>query len=481
MKIVIYSSLIIPLYFQGCKEPKVEVEQPNVLFISVDDLLPVLGCYGDSTIISPNIDRLASNGVMFTNAHCQSAICGPSRSSFMTGLRPDELKVWSNRLHFRDNLPDVVTLPQLFKNNGYSAREIGKIYHDPASHKDPVSWSGPSYYHVTQNLPFHKYALPENYDHSNGWKAAATESADVSDTAYIDGKVFEVAIKVLNEIKDSTFFLAVGFRRPHLPFSAPKKYWDLYLREQFLLKLKYPERPVDSPEIAFHNSHELTGYEDATEDGNISYIKQLELLHGYYASISFIDEQIGKLLAELERLELSDNTIIVLFSDHGFHLGDFGLWGKTTNFEASTRVPLMFSGPGIKKGVNSSIVELIDIYPTLVELANLTVAPLVSGNSLLPVLQNIDYKREGSALSQIGRPYHDAVSSPKPGVIGYSIRTPEYRYTEWRSFPDMKVKERELYDMFNYNVEKQNIAGDQEFIDIIEALSLEIDNKRKRN
>ena len=479
MNRILYSSLILPLCFQGCAEPKVEEIHLNFLFISVDDLLPALGCYGNSTIHSPNIDQLAVNGVMFTNAHCQAAICGPSRASFMTGLRPDETQIWTNRLNFRENIPDVVTLPQFFKNNGYAAREIGKIYHDPASHKDPVSWSGPSYYHVTQNLPFHKYALPENYDHSNGWKAAATESADVSDTAYIDGKVLEAAVKVLNEIKDSAFFLAVGFRRPHLPFSAPEKYWDLYSREQFSKKLKDTLRPVDSPEIAFHNSHELTGYADIPEDGNIPYQQKLELLHGYYASISYIDEQVGKLLAELERLELSDNTIIVLFSDHGFHLGDFGLWGKTTNYEASTRVPLIFSGPGIKEGlVNFSIVELIDMYPTLVDLANFDVPSVLGGKSLSPILKNISENLEGYALSQIGRPYRDAVSSPKPGVIGYSIRTPEYRYTEWRSFPDMRVKERELYNMINRNVEKKNLAGDDEYNNLMETLSREIDRKR---
>lgn len=479
MNRIFYSSLLLPLCFQGCSESKVDEIQPNFLFISVDDLLPALGCYGNSTIHSPNIDQLAGNGVMFTNAHCQAAICGPSRASFMTGLRPDETQIWTNRLHFRENIPDVVTLPQFFKNNGYVAHEIGKIYHDPASHKDPVSWSGPSYYHVTQNLPFHKYALPENYDHSNGWKAAATESADISDTAYIDGKVLEAAVKVLNEIKDSTFFLAVGFRRPHLPFSAPEKYWDLYSREQFSEKLKDTLRPVDSPEIAFHNSHELTGYADIPEDGNIPYQQKLELLHGYYASISYIDKQVGKLLAELERLELSDNTIIVLFSDHGFHLGDFGLWGKTTNYEASTRVPLIFSGPGIKEGlVNSSIVELIDIYPTLVDIANFDVHFTLGGKSLFPILKNKTDYLEGYALSQIGRPYGDAVRSPKPGVIGYSIRTPEYRYTEWRSFPDMAVMERELYNMSNHHVEKQNLAGDREFDNIMEALSREIDRKR---
>src|SRR5690554_6400166 len=365
-KIFFKFGLFLNLVLVSCNgKHEIKQKKPNILFIAVDDMLPALRCYGNTTVHSPNIDTLADRGVTFFNAYCQVAISNPSRASLMTGLRPDNIKVWTLKPHFREEKPNVVTLPQYYKEEGYAAREIGKIYHDGAYHKDPISWSGPSYYNVTQNGKGHKYNLPENSFHKRS-KAAASEAANVPDTAYIDGKVCEAAIKVLHAVKDSSFFLAIGFRRPHLPFSAPQHYWDLYDRQQFTHELKDPERPLGTPEMAYHNSNELRGYEDTNEQGAIPNEKQLELLHGYYASISYIDAQIGKIITELKQMGLYENTIIVLFSDHGFHLGDFGLWGKTTNFEAAARVPLIISGPGIVEGVSSeAIVELLDIYPTL--------------------------------------------------------------------------------------------------------------------
>ena len=474
----IYSALLISLSFNACAETKEQTE-PNILFIAVDDMLPALGCYENRTIHSPHIDELASKGVTFTRAYCQAAISNPSRASLMTGLRPDEIKVWTLKPHFREEKPDVVTLPQFYKKRGYAAREVGKIYHDGAYHKDPVSWSGTSYYNVTQNGKGYKYNLPENCIPKRS-KAAATESANVSDTAYIDGKVCEAAIKVMNEIKDSAFFLAVGFRRPHLPFSSPQKYWDLYDRKKIESELKDPHRPLGSPEIAYHNSNELRGYENINEEGELSREKQLELLHGYYASISYIDAQIGKLIAELKRLGLYENTFIVLYSDHGFHLGDFGLWGKTTNFEAATRVPLIFSGPGIDRGIkNASIVELMDIYPTLTELTHLEIDSTLSGQSLLPILKGDTKPERSYALSQIARPYQDAVNSKSPKIMGYSLRTPEYRYIEWRNTEDMSVVERELYRMDDDHIEKQNLAGNNKFADTMDSLSGKIDEIKK--
>lgn len=450
----------------------------NILFIAVDDMRPVLGCYGNSTIHSPNIDQLAKNGVIFTHAYCQVAVCNPSRASIMTGLRPDELEVWTLKPHFREKNPDVVTIPQFFKQKGYAAREIGKIFHDPAYHKDPISWSGPSFYNVTQNEVGHKYNLPKNCEPIKR-KGTATESANVADTAYIDGKVCQAAIRVLHEIKDSSFFLAVGFRRPHLPFSAPQKYWDLYSREQFKAEYKDTLQPKGSPEIAFHNSNELRGYEDIDKEGTIPFTKQMELLHGYFASISYIDAQIGNLVAELKNLDLAEKTIIVLWADHGYHIGDFGLWCKATNFETATRVPLIFSGPGVSQNmVNPSMVELIDVYPTLVDLADFQVPVSISGKSLCSSLKNQKCKTNDFALSQFVRPY-GAINSREPKIMGYSVRTPEYRYTEWRSFPDMGVIEKELYNMTDNNIEQINISGDKTNKAIMNKLSLEIDTRRK--
>lgn len=456
---------------KGFSQQKVKT---NILFIAVDDMRPILGCYGNSTVHSPNIDRLANNGVMFSHAYCQVSVCNPSRSSIMTGLRPDELQVWTNVPHFRENKPDAITIPQFFKEKGYVAREIGKIFHDPAYHKDPVSWSGPSFYNVTQNGRGHKYNLLENCE-PHRVKAAATEFADVSDTAYVDGKVCQAAISVLNEVKDSSFFLAVGFRRPHLPFSVPAKYWDLYKREEFTTEYKDTLRPNGSPEIAFHNSNELRGYDGIVKDGKIPESKQLELLHGYYASISYVDAQIGKLLVELKRLDLEENTVVVLWSDHGYHIGDFGLWCKATNFEAATRVPLIFSGPGIPKGlVESSIVELIDIYPNLVELAGFEQPATIAGKSSPSILKNKNGIANDYAISQFVRPY-SAIGSRNPEIMGYSIRTQKYRYTEWRSFPDMVILEKELYLMEEKNIEKYNLAGDKKFDSLMNELSQEIE------
>lgn len=476
LKIVLFFNL----FFISCSIKKeVKEQKPNILFIVIDDMCPALRCYGDAIAHTPNIDKLASQGVVFTHAYCQVGISNPSRASLMTGMRPDEIKVWTLKIHFRETKPGVITLPQFYKENGYLTRAIGKIYHDEAYYQDPISWSGPAEYNITMDGKGYKYVRPENCLPKRP-KAASVEIANVLDTAYIDGKVCQAAIEVMNEIADSTFFLEVGFRRPHLPFSAPKKYWDLYERNVFGKELKDSVKPIGAPDIAFHNSNELRGYEDISKKGAISVEKQLELMHGYYACISYVDEQIGKLIAELKRFGCYDNTVIVLYSDNGFHLGDFGLWGKTTNYEASTRVPLIFSGPGIDKGViNGSIVELIDIYPTLVELTHRKSEPFLDGKSLLPILVGKASKVKKYALSQIVRPYQDAINSRSPDTMGYSLRTEEFRYVEWRNAKNMLPFTRELYLMGNGFTESENIASDKGNEEIMNQLSVIIDRIRK--
>ncbi len=458
---------------------EVKEQKPNVLFIAVDDLMPAVGCYGNETVHTPNINMLASQGVAFMNAYCQVGISNPSRASLMTGMRPDNIKVWTLKPHFREEVPDAITLPQFYKNNGYATCAVGKIFHDGTYHQDPISWSTPPRFNITKDGQGHKYVLPENYLTKKS-KASSVECVDAADSAYIDGKVCQAAIEVLQEMADSTFFLAVGFRRPHLPFSAPEKYWNLYDRDMLQKELNDPDRPIDAPDIAFHNSNELRGYEDINEQGAIPVAKQLELIHGYYASVSYIDAQIGKLIAELKHLGCFDNTIIVLFSDNGFHLGDLGLWGKTTNYESSTRVPLIFSGKGIEKGViNTSIVELIDIYPTLIEFTHQERPAFLDGNSLVPILKGEASKVKQYALSQIVRPYRDAINSKSPDTMGYALRTEEFRYIEWRNTKDGSVFSRELYQMESTTIEKENLANDNCNERIMSQLSSIIDDVRK--
>jgi iduronate 2-sulfatase len=446
----------IVLTMSGCRINKSvsdNKQQPNILFIAIDDLRPELGCYADKIVQSPNIDKLAGSGVLFNRAYCQQAVCSPSRTSLMTGRRPNTTRVWDLKTHFRTTIPDVVTLPQYFKNNGYHTQSIGKIYHDPASAQDAPSWSVPEILAVTNREG--KYVLPANLQRKAS-KAASTELADVPDNAYIDGQVADQAMEVLRKIKDKPFFLAVGFRRPHLPFSAPKKYWDLYDEKKIPLPMQRA-LPQNIPAYAAHNSEELRGYSDIGPDSLNTDSKTRQLLHGYYAAISYTDAQIGKVLAELERLNLTRNTIVVLWSDHGFHLGEKGLWAKTTNYELDTRVPLIIAAPGKVRGVISNeLVELVDLYPSLAELSGLPVPEGLEGTSLAPLLTRPEQTWKSAVFSQFPRPWQ---YKGEPEIMGYAIRTDRYRYVEWRNFKTGEVKATELYDHQVDAVEVNNIAG----------------------
>lgn len=458
---------IVILTIAGCglkKELDTSSRKPNILFIAVDDLRPELGCYGDSTAKSPNIDKLAASGVLFNQAYCQQAVCSPSRTSLMTGRRPNTTKVWDLKTHFRTTIPDVVTLPQYFKNNGYHTQSIGKIYHDPASAQDSLSWSAPEILAVTKREG--KYVLPVNLQKKSA-KAAATEMADVPDDAYIDGQVAEQAKQVLQHIKNKPFFLAVGFRRPHLPFSAPKKYWDMYNREDIVLPAQ-KSLPKNIPAYAAHNSEELRGYTDIGFNHSITDSKTRELLHGYYAAVSYTDAQIGKVLDELARLNLTKNTIIVLWSDHGFHLGEKGLWAKSTNYELDTRVPLIISAPGKQHGVKSNaLVELVDLYPSLAELGGLSIPAGLEGTNLAPLLAKPDLPWKSAVFSQFPRPWQ---YKGEPKLMGYTLRTARYRYVEWRDFKTAEVKSAELYDRQVDPAELNNIADIPENAGLVDQL-----------
>lgn len=466
-KNILLAISVVILTIGGCglnKTLSASRQKPNILFIAVDDLRPELGCYGNKIVKSPNIDRLAESGVLFDQAYCQQAVCSPSRTSLMTGRRPNATKVWDLKTHFRTTIPDVITLPQYFKNNGYHTQSIGKIYHDPASAQDALSWSVPEILAVTKREG--KYVLPVNL-HNKSAKAAAMEMADVTDDAYIDGQVANQALDVLRKIKDKPFFLAVGFRRPHLPFSAPKKYWNMYNRESIALPVQ-KTLPKNIPPYAAHKNEELRGYNDIGYDNLITDAKTKELLHGYYAAVSYTDAQIGKVLAELDRLNLTKNTIIVLWSDHGFHLGEKGLWAKSTNYELDTRVPLIIAAPGKKQGVKSNgLVELVDLYPTLADLAGFKIPDGLEGTSLAPLLTKPNQAWKSAAFSQFPRPW---IYKSVPDLMGYAMRTDRYRYVEWRDFKTAEVKAIELYDHQVDPAEVDNIADNPSNMALVKKL-----------
>lgn len=417
-------------------------KRPNVLFIIADDLRAELGCLGDRHIISPNLDRLASRGRLFERAYCQQAVCNPSRASFMTGLRPDTIGVWDLKTHFRKKYPDHPTLPQLFKQHGYETICIGKSFHNTGSLGDPASWSSPAIFnegpHWADTVANKLTQKPSRK------KAPVTEKIAHSDEAYWDGEIATKAIEVLGEKRDQPFFLTVGFWRPHLPFVAPVKYWELYDPSDITLPASWTA-PANCPEIALHDFREIRGYAKMPKRFPLTVEFTRHLRHGYFASITYLDAQVGRLLKALDRHGLRENTIVVFISDHGFHLGEHGLWCKTSCFEYDARVPVIISAPGMRQAGRSSdsIVELIDIYPTLADLAGLPIPEILEGKSLTPILNEPNADVKQAAYTQHPRP---AYYRGQPEVMGVSVATKEFRYTEWREFKTGKTRAVEYYD-----------------------------------
>jgi iduronate 2-sulfatase len=422
-------------------------KRPNVLFIVADDLRTELGCYG-SPAKTPHIDALAKRGVLFERAYCQQALCNPSRSSFLTGQRPDALGLWCNGIHFRDLKPNVVTLPELFKKNGYVTRDCGKIFHNwhTTVKGDPQAWSAPEFLFYenhandTPQLPGKKPA-----DFMNLAAAPKCTQVDVPDEAFFDGRVAAEAIKVLAEVKDKPFFLAVGLWKPHAPFNAPKKYWDMYNRAE-LPKLDV-RKPESGPDIARHDSRELLGFDDTRIE--VTADQAAEWRQGYFANTSYMDAQLGKVIEALKQSGVENNTLIVFVGDHGYHLGEHEQWGKTSCYELDAHVPLIIIPPsGSSAGRRvSSLVELVDLYPTIASYCNLAVDQKLDGTSLLPLLKDPTSKVKEAAFTQHPRPaYYDRTPSKTPTHMGYSVRTPAVRYTEWRDWTTGKVTARELYE-----------------------------------
>jgi len=472
-------------------------QRPNVLFIAIDDLRPELGAYGEEHIHSPNIDRLAANGMLFERAYAQQSVCSPSRISLMTGLRPDSSRVHDNHTHHRRARPEVVTLTQHFIQQGYHAVDLGKIFHGHMGKwNDVLSWSEPWWYppqNFTKNLRGYRSeenrAILEKRQDRKNWpifNAQATEGMDVPDRAYPDGRTAAKAREVLGRLKKrrsaagQPFFLAVGIEKPHLPFVAPKTYWDLYDRSQIELPPRKP--PENAPKLAMMDWKELRGYTDIPAEGDLSDAKARELIHGYYASVSYADALVGKVMDRLKALNLYENTIVVLWGDHGWKLGDYGDWAKLTNFELDTRVPLIVSAPGYRGGSRTdALVELVDLYPSLSELAGLPRPDHLQGTSFVPLLRHPDRPWKQAVFSQFPRGPQENRGDAAEGnwqsetYMGYSMRTDRYRYNEWYRMhgPQQHQKgqrvARELYD-HDRDGETVNVIDRPEYAAVADSL-----------
>jgi arylsulfatase A-like enzyme len=441
-----------------------EDQRPNILFIAVDDLKPLTGAYGDPVAITPSLDTLAEQSTVFHRAYVQYPVCGPSRTSMLTGLRPETNGVLDLKTRMRDVHPDIVTMPQLFKNAGYETAAVGKIFDprnvDSRQDDDPASWS----------IPFKMVSgKVDNRTEPN----FVAKSIDARSDQFIDGRINNRGIELLRRMAagDKPFFLGVGYKKPHLPFIVPKRFFDLYERDSFDLApfQSAPEHSDASYVLSGNNelrtywpapsgSAEAGPYGDA-----ITEPQQRELLHGYYAAVSFIDSLVAELLAALEETGKSDNTIIVLWGDHGFHLGDHSVWGKHTTMEQAARHPLMIRAPGMPAGAADALVEALDIFPTLIELAGLTPPSGLQGKSLAPILVDKTTVIKDAAITQYRR----------KGAFGYSMRTDRYRYTEWVS-PTGEVAYRDLYDLAEDPGETVNIADRDESAELVDDLARQL-------
>lgn len=494
-------------------------ERPNILFIAVDDLRPELGCYGSPIAKTPHLDALASDGLLFNRAYCQQAICRPSRASLMTGARPDSTGLYHNYVSLRELQPNILTLPEHFIANGYDAAYCGKIFHQGDT-DEGRSWNrNPPKSVPGVQRPRGPYALPEN----NKMKAdnmkimlakygeaarrglaagPAYEKADVPDTAYVDGYNTRLAIETLKEMtqeESKPFFLAMGYKLPHLNWCAPSKYWDMYQAEEIPMASE-TDAPENGATMGLHASFELRTRAGIPKTGPISPELARTLKHAYLASVSYVDAQIGLLVSALEEAGIRDNTVIVVWGDHGWHLGDMGVWGKATNYEIATRVPLMIWAPKMKaRGVTTdALVELVDIYPTLCELADLPIPEHAEGKSFVPLMSDPNQSWKEAAFSQYPNPaLREWAANPlsrgmretwfgpliqevesriiqqqgdrwdrelfEEHLMGYTMRTDRYRLVVWIDHrkPNAEPIDIELFDHEVDPSETVNIAADR--------------------
>ena len=458
--------LLILLMFSCDSKNSGPPEMPNVLFIAVDDLRPELHCYGKELISSPHIDRLAAEGTRFDRSYCNIPVCGASRASLMTGLRPARSRFLSYLSRADEEAPGIMTLPGHFKSNGYYTISNGKIFH----HNDDDSASWDEIWHpLTNSTSWRDYALEENIlrDTSDRFRGPPFERAAVADSIYKDGKVASKTIGDLRKLKDleKPFFLATGFYKPHLPFNAPEKYWALYDGKVALPDNNHP--PENAPSESLHNFGELRAYAGVPPGGPVSDEFARELIHGYYACVSYTDAQIGKILDELERLELDRSTIVILWGDHGWNLREHGLWCKHCNYETSLHTPLILKVPGTEQvGATSEIVEYVDIYPTLCELAGLELPEHLQGNSFRELLFDPEATSDGVAICQ--------------WYAGITTIRENWFYTEWVNDQDSSYA-RMLYDHRVDPHENMNVSEDPAHKETIEALSAEMRRRRAPN
>lgn len=442
--------------------------KPNILFIAVDDLRPDLGCYGVSHIYSPNIDRLANQGVKFEHAYVNVAVCNPSRASMMTGMMPDTLRCWDLNVHFRESAPHVTTLPQHFRKFGYHAVGYGKIYHNPTP--DPQSWSEPVKNPVGLAETYSKELLqekerlraklPDDFWGKSTLRGHASHPCLTNDDSKThDGATTDMAIATIKRLakREQPFFVAQGYVRPHLPFIPPKKYWDLYDREKLPLA-ENRSMPRDGAPMAIGTNYELRHYCDFTDmpapnEATLSDERARQLIHGYCASISFVDAQIGRLLQGLEEAGVADNTIVVFWSDHGWKLGEHNGWSKMTNHEIDTRIPFIVYDPRAKGNgkATKALIESVDIYPTLCDLAGIPLHPQAEGKSFKTVLDEPDGDFRDFVRSQYIH-HHGGKT-----YMGYAIRDTRYRYVEWRNVASGKLGFQEIFDQIHDPQENINI------------------------
>lgn len=480
-RLKIYPFILGMLLLAGCTgREKASAPKMNVLFIAVDDLRPELNVYGHSQMVTPHFDRLAEQGLVFDRAYCQQAVCAPSRNSLLTGLRPDALNIYDLGTFFRKTVPDVVTLPQHFKTNGYHTESIGKIYHVyHGNSDDSLSWSVPSWDYRPYRDQYRKITRNdtsgiEGPEPAVGSKRIPWYASEYPDEHQLDYGVASRAIERLETLKDQPFFLAVGFFKPHLPFIAPQKYWDLYPTDE--VELPSADPPTGAPNYAMTRFGELRKYHGIPAEGPLSKEQAVQMIRGYRASVSFIDVQLGRLLDALERLDLARNTIIVLWGDHGWKLGEYGSWCKHTNFEWDTRSVLMVSTPGmLAKGQKTrSLTEFIDIYPTLCELAELPLPGHLQGQSLATLLDHPEQSLKKAALSQYPK--------NRKALMGYSLRTDRYRLVSWRDLSHRtRIHENELYDHQSDPGETINLAGDPQYDSLVQALNTMLDQDYLRS
>ncbi len=505
-QISILSLLYLTLWvFPNCTKQAHDAK-PNILFVSIDDLRPTLGVFGDTIVITPHLNQLANEGITFRQTFCQAAVCAPSRASLMTGLRPDSTRVWHLGDKFREINPGIVTMPQYFSKFGYYTVNIGKIFHNYMP--DSISWDEP-------DLRPSQYVRPEwlgrdgetfyiseevnkaqaikrdsllnlrPIRYADGWNTGpAWEAANVHDTLYYDGAQTELAKRTITRLikKDQPFFLGLGFFRPHLPFAVPKKYWNMYDLEK-IPTAPNPDVPTDAPLFTMNSMYELRHYDGFGHIGHPSSGYRMNsdtariLKQGYYASVSYIDVLLGDLINHLKNLGIYENTIIVVWGDHGWKLGDHNSWGKMTNYNIDLQVPLIIRDPNQKRrGVHTTaITELVDLFPSMCELAGIKVPEYMQGTSFVPLLVDPDRPWKKAAFSQFHR--RPRVAADGGRYMGYSVNTQEYHYVEWYTWDHQtgtKVKfvAKELYNRQNDPFETINLAERDTHANIVKEMSV---------